>query len=139
MEYALTAGLTLALSWIIIKIIKRSQKLRLKRVLYSQSDMHNLLKRFFSTDIRGPHKRKSQMKQRMKKQSISVLIIDDKAYWVTDNIFYVADAINNDPIPESAKPVDTANMSQKDIDKMLFILDNLDMEDNDDSGSTRNK
>ena len=139
MEYALIACMTLAISWVTIKIIKHSQRLRLRRVLYKQSDMHNLLKRFFSRDISGPSKPKSQLKQRIDKQIISVLIIDDKAYWVADNIFYVSDAINNAPIPDTAKPVDTSNMSQRDVDKMLFILDNLDRGNDNDSGSTRNK
>lgn len=139
MEYALTACITLAISWLVIKIIKHSQRLRLKRVLYKQSDMHNLLKRFFSREIIGPNKPKSQLKKRIDKQTISVLIVENKAYWVADNIFYVADAYNNAPLPETAKPVDTSNMSQRDVDKMLFILDNLDRGNESDSGSTRNK
>lgn len=139
MEYAITIGLTLAISFAIIKFIKYKEKLQLKRVLYRQSDMHQLLKVFFSRDITGPEKLKSQLNKYIDDKSISVLIIENKAYWVSDNIFYVADAINNSPVLETATPVDTSNMSRVDVDKMMFILDNLNRgKRNDDSSSGNN-
>ena len=56
---------------------------------------------------------------------VKIIVIDNKAYWVKENIFYTAETENGNIIPETARPVDTADMSKKDIDKMLFILDNL--------------
>lgn len=58
--------------------------------------------------------------------AVSVAIIEDKAYWVVDNIFYQADLTMDGEIDRSSsKPVNTFEMSNKDITKMLFILDNL--------------
>lgn len=56
---------------------------------------------------------------------VSVAIIEDKAYWVVDNIFYQADIVDDEIDKTSSRPVDAFKMSSKEISKMLFILDNL--------------
>ena len=65
-------------------------------------------------------------------------MIEGQAYWVHDNMFYVADTANGLVDPETVRPIDTNNMSNRDIDKMLFILDSLRNGNSDDSSSTWN-
>jgi hypothetical protein len=67
---------------------------------------------------------------------IKIIVIDNKAYWVKDNVFYFAETDSGDIIDVTAKPVDISSMSKQDIDKMLFILDNLRKGKKDDSGSS---
>jgi hypothetical protein len=58
--------------------------------------------------------------------AVSVAIIEDKAYWVINNMFYQADLTMDGEIDKSSsRPVNAFSMSNKDITKMLFILDNL--------------
>lgn len=58
--------------------------------------------------------------------AVSVAIVEEKAYWVVDNIFYQADLTMDGEIDRSSsKPVNAFDMSNRDITKMLFILDNL--------------
>lgn len=58
--------------------------------------------------------------------AVSVAIVEEKAYWVVDNIFYQADLTMDGEIDRSSsRPVNTFEMSNRDITKMLFILDNL--------------
>ena len=59
------------------------------------------------------------------KVQLSVAIIEDKAYWVIDNTFYVAEVINGEVDRSSSRPVDPFTMSASEIKKMLFILDNI--------------
>lgn len=59
---------------------------------------------------------------------VRIAMLDDKAYWVQDNIFYEADIIDDDPDIESARPIDAMTISDKEIDKLLFILDTLNEE-----------
>ena len=67
---------------------------------------------------------------------IKVIIMDDKAYWVSDNIFYVSDAVDGKPETGTAHPIDTTTMSKRDVEKMLFILDSLkNGKENDSSGA----
>jgi hypothetical protein len=56
---------------------------------------------------------------------ISVAIFDEKAYWVVDNTFYVAEIIDGEIDRSSSRPIDPFSMSNSDVKKMLFILDNL--------------
>lgn len=56
---------------------------------------------------------------------VSVAVIQDKAYWVINNIFYQADVIDGEIDKSSSKPINAFDMSYRDVTKMLFILDNL--------------
>ena len=68
--------------------------------------------------------KKSQALKHADKNSVKVVFIEDKAYWVANNIFYCAEVVGGNVNIDTTKPVDTNNMSKKDIDKMLFVLDN---------------
>lgn len=135
----LIVGLTLVATWLIIRITTKKKYKNFDRVLYRQSDMHNLMKKFFSQELPSNKVVSSQLKKRKDKDMVKVLIIGNQAYWVSENIFYVADAENDSVLPDTAQPVNTETMSKKDIDKMLFILDNLKQGNADDSGSAGNK
>jgi hypothetical protein len=135
----LVVGLTLIASWSIIRITTKKKYKKFDKVLYRQSDMHNLMKKFFSKELPVSKQVSSQLKKRKDKDMVKVLIISNQAYWVSDNIFYVADAENDNVVPDTARPVDINSMSKKDIDRMLFILDNLEQRDINDSGSSGDK
>ena len=138
MEYALASVLALALSFLIITWIGSKRKISRKMIMYRQSDTHNFLKEFFSRDTSSEDK-KTQSKKRQEERGTKIIVTeDDVAYWVMDNIFYTATVINGRPDFDNAKPVDTSNMSKKELDKMLFILDNLGRGDKNERGSTGN-
>jgi hypothetical protein len=79
----------------------------------------------------------SQSKNHVSKYMVKIIVIEQKAYWVKDNIFYTAETNDGQIVHETAKPVDIGNMPKKELDKMLFILDNLGR-GNDDSSGSRN-
>lgn len=58
-------------------------------------------------------------------ESVNVAIIENRAYWVSDNTFYVAAIVNGEIDHDSRQPVNAFEMSSSEIRKMLFILDNL--------------
>jgi len=139
MIYGLIVGLTFIFSWFIIRVVTKKRYKKFNRVLYRQSDMHNIMKRFFSIQLQLDEKAPTQLQKRIDANNLKVLMIEDEAYWVVDNIFYVAKADEGIVIPETARPVNTSNMSTKDINRLLFILDNLKNGSSNDSGGTRNK
>jgi hypothetical protein len=139
MEYILTVVLTLVAYWFILKLVKKNAQKGFSKTLYSQSDMHNLLKYFFSLNIIDTEKRPSQLTKRKEKDMIRVIVMGNLAYWVSDNIFYVAEAVDGEVIPQTAKPVDTNSMTKREINKMLFILDSLKNGKNNDSSSAGNE
>jgi hypothetical protein len=139
MEYISIVGLTLTIVLTIIVLMRKKAKKDFSKVLYSQSDMHRLLKYFFSLQINVNEKPESQLTKRVEKSMIRIIVVGNSAYWVSDNIFYVADAVDGQVIPETAEPVDTNSMSRKDLDKMLFILDSLKNGKKNDSSSAGNE
>ena len=107
-------------------IIRRKRKLNIKRISFSQSNIHNVIKDLLpsNSDLRDPTV--SQSSKHNKEKSIKVVYTpDQKAYWVVHNTFYCAELIDGHLDPSSGKPVDTEGLSKKEIEKLLFILDNL--------------
>jgi len=139
MEYIILVGLTIAASWFIIRVIRKNARKGFSQTLYSQSDIHNLLKYFFSLNIDNNEKHSSQLTKRKEKDMIKVIVMGNLAYWVSENIFYVAEAVDGEVVPETAEPVDTNSMSRRDLDKMLFILDSLKNGKKNDSSSAGNE
>ena len=136
----LIVALTLIASWAILKVIKNRSRKVFSRTLYRQSDMHRMLKYFFSLDISNNEKPPSQLTKRREKDMIKVIVMGEQAYWVSDNTFYVAKAFEGEVLPDTAEPVDIEHMSRRDIDKMLFILDSLkNGKEKDDSSSAGNE
>jgi archaellin len=138
MEIALVVGLTLAVFSSILIIIGKKEKKSFSKTLYRQSDMHNMLKEFFFRDIFDNEVASSQSKIWKEKKTTKFLVIDQKAYWVSNNMFYVGDTDNGQVRPETGKPIDISTMSPKEVNKMLFILDNLNGGRKNDSGGARN-
>jgi archaellin len=138
MEIALIVGLTLAVFSSILIVISKKEKKSFNKTLYRQSDMHNMLKEFFFRDIFDNEVASSQSKIWKEKKTTKFLIIDQKAYWVSNNMFYVGDTDNGQVKPETGRPIDISTMSPKEVNKMLFILDNLNGGRKNDSGGARN-
>jgi hypothetical protein len=139
MEYVLAIGLTLVLSWSIIELSRYKVLKNLKNVRYRQSDRHQTIKFFVPKKLNNKNFIESQSARHAATTMIKIIVIDDKAYWVKDNVFYFADTNNGDIVGPTAEPVDISTMSKKDIDKMLFILDNLRKGNKHDSSSAGNE
>jgi hypothetical protein len=139
MEYAISVVLTLLCSWPILIYIKKKNIKRYSQVIYRQSDMHNILKYFFSLNTDDIVKTRSQLTKRIEEDIIKVIVLGSQAYWVSNNTFYVAKAMGGEVLTETAKPVDVENMSKVDVEKMLFILDSLKNGKEDDRSSTGNE
>ena len=80
----------------------------------------------------------TQSRKYSQKNLLQVIISDGKAYWTKNNVFYIADTVDGRIVQDSIKPLDTENLSKKELDKLLDILDTLKKGKTDDSGSSRN-
>ena len=125
MLYLIAVLLTLAIFSSIIIIMKKINKRKNSYVIYRQSDIHKMLKYFFSLNIETQSKPSSQLTKRLEKDMIRVIVVGSQAYWVSDNTFYVADALDGEVDTETARPVDVQSMSKSEVNKMLSILDSL--------------
>lgn len=114
-------------SCVILAIINKSRKrVKLKRILFRQSLLHHIIKGVLPTNAELNSQKKRQSKLHQGAGIVKVVQTpDSKAYWIEDNIFYCADVVDGHFDPSAGKPVDTSNMSKKEMNKLLFILDNL--------------
>lgn len=124
MDYAIVVGLTTLLTYSIIKVMAIKNNRKFGKVLYRQSDMHNVLSKVYPL---VPKKiEKSYCKYRENSpDTVKVVIFDNKAYWVFNNTFYVAQTDGGNVLPETAEPINTSALSKDEVSKMLSILDGL--------------
>ena len=136
MTYFIVAVLTTcSISYIIYRVRKFKV---FPGIVYSQSSIHMMIRDFLPKTLYEKPKQKSQSVNHVDNNTVKVILIDGKAYWVSNNIFYCAEAIGGSVDIDTTEPVDTTNMSKKDIDKMVFILDNLKNGSSDDNSSAGN-
>jgi hypothetical protein len=107
-------------------------------IRYSQSHIFNIIKPFASIVYSTPKPViKTQAIEYEKSQTVKVIMTEGQAYWIRDNTFYTADinedySVDND----STRVVDTMSMDKVQLDKIIFIVDRLTEDsDNDDSNS----
>lgn len=134
--YSAVGITTTILLLLYIYILKNSIK-RNKQPIISQS----MLQYRYSNRRRNSRKIKVRTQSRMQheKTNIRVIIFDNDAYWIKDNIFYKAPLVNELIDKESAEQVDTIHMDKVQLDKMLFIMDKLREGIEDDSRSSRDE
>lgn len=139
MENVLAITLALAFVFIVLKFNRAHKKRSLAKMRYSQSSIHEIIKDYIPKRLFERLPVMSQSRKHTEKHMIKIIVLDDNAYWVKDSIFYTAKTKNGNIIEETAVPVDIENMPKKELDKMLFILDNLGRGKNNDSGSSGNE
>jgi hypothetical protein len=140
MEYLLIIGLTLLCSWSIIKISNKRRMIFLDKHKYRQSYIYEMIKDVIPKQMLDKPKVITQSQKHIQKNMLKVVITEGKAYWILDNVFYTANAINGRVDEETIKPLDIEGMPTKELDKMLSILDDLKQGVGpNDSGSAGNK
>ena len=139
MEYLLIVGLTFVVSWSIIKISNKKRGRFLSKIRYRQSNIYEMVKDVIPKEMFDKPKVITQSQKHVQKNMLKVVITDGRAYWILDNVFYTANAINGRVDESTVEPLDIQNLPKKDLSKMLSILDDLrkGMESND-SGSSGN-
>ena len=140
MEYLLVIGLTLLSYWSIIKISNKRRMIFLSKNKYRQSSIYEMVKDVIPKQKFDKPKVITQSQRHIQKNMLRVVIAEGSAYWILDNVFYTANAINGRVDEETIKPLDIENMPTKELDKMLSILDDLKQGVGpNDSSSTGNK
>jgi hypothetical protein len=137
MKYFVGSFLTIIISYIIIRLMaKKQQPIEKPTITYNQTHIFNLIKDFLP-DVETLKKTLiTQATQYMDKAHTRVVIVENKAYWIANNMFYVADISENGIDKERASIVDTMGMNKIQLDKMLFIMDKLREGRSDDSWSS---
>lgn len=139
MEYLLGSITTLVLFFVISKILFSDiPDTKDISVRYSQSHIHKLVSPLLPKNISRSEAKQSQSKKHYDKHNIRVIMLENNAYWIKDNVFYMADMVGGEVNPDTTRVVDTMGMDSVELDKMLFIMDRLREGFDNDSGSSGN-
>lgn len=140
MKYLIGFFSAFLLMYCIFKIQNKSnifQEPKIKSLKYSQSHIHSIVFPLLPKDKIGKSKKKSQSILHESKTSIKVIIMENSAYWIKDNIFYMADMSMDGMVDkDTTRRVDIMAMDKVQLDKMMFIVDKLREEAFDDRGGS---
>jgi hypothetical protein len=106
--------------------------------IYRQSTVHHLVHPFIHPSIFNKTKKESQAVKHFNKTNIKVIIMDGSAFWIKDNVFYTAQITDGGVDKDTTSAVDTTHMDKVQLDKMLFIIDQLRDGNINDSGGSGN-
>lgn len=126
-----------------IIFIQNKNKIKINKkdfvIKYSQSHMLEIVKPLLPTQEGKKVNRNTQSYKHEEKTNVRVIVSDGQAFWIRDNLFYSANFLGDMIDKDSTSVVDTMGMNKVELDKMLFIIDQLrDGKDND-SSSTGDK
>lgn len=111
---------------------------RIVSIKYRQSSMHEMVKHLIPIESFSKKVLDTQSIKYEKRTNVKVIIVNECAYWVKDNIFYMANMEDGFIDKETTKLVDTMGMDKVELDKMLFIMDRLKEGEGDDRSSSGN-
>lgn len=126
MEYIIGSLVTLFTIFFVNRFIKKElDSNEPMSIRYSQSHIHNLIDPFLPDNVELTLLKPSQSTNYLEEIQTKILFVEDKAYWIKDGVFFVADAIDHQVDKESAKQVDTMSMSKVELEKIIFIVEKL--------------
>lgn len=139
MEYLIGSLATFILVNMMSKKMLKDKDLKVKQTfVYRQSHIFDLVKPLLPPLSTLKPERKSQSVNHENKTNVKVIIMGNQAFWIKDNMFYMADMDGQHINKESTRRVDTMAMDKVELDKMLFIMDQLRDRNINDSGSSGN-
>jgi hypothetical protein len=127
MQYFIGSLSTLIILYFAAKIFFSTGNVNNKpnKFRYSQSHIYEIIKPLIPLvkfDSPRPNRQSSNHEER---SNLKVIILEDRAYWVKDNTFYVADITDNGIDKDSTHVLDIINMDKVQLDKIMFIVDKL--------------
>jgi hypothetical protein len=113
--------------FVVFLINKRNKREPFFLIRYSQSHIHRILSPLLPQvdQISKISNKDNQSSKHLKNTNVRVLIVEGKAYWTKNNVFYVSNIVDGDIDKNNAQVVDTMGMNKVELDKMLFIIDQL--------------
>ena len=143
MEYFLGSLITLATLLLARRYlnakVNRQALLSIKPV-YRQSSVYEMLKPVMVLqDYFLKEKLDTQATKHRDSMYLRVLFLEDEAYWIKDGTLCVSQMENGVVVGETTKPVDTMGMDKVQLDKIIFIVEQLTEGLEDDRNNSRNK
>lgn len=139
MKYYIGFGFAFLLIYIVAKLQARHNIFNEPRIKTGvrQSEIYLLslsMEKFPKIKNKVKKQRQSTVYDAM--TNIKVIIMDNQAYWIKNNVFYTANMEGDNVDKDTTRRVDTMTMNKVQLDKMMFIIDRLREGTLNDSGGT---
>jgi hypothetical protein len=125
MEYFLGSVITIIALWVFSKLEGARPDTSPIQVTYSQSHVFELVKPFIPDDAFLPPIVPTQSLKHLSSITTRVLFMENQAYFIKNNTLFVAEIIDGEVAEESAVAVDTMGMNKVQLDKTIFIVEQL--------------
>lgn len=145
MEYFLGSAITLAIVYFLNKAVVKSNATQEKTKIlspFTQSQKNEIVMSYMGFPPPELFKIKEEtqsMKYFREQYTTKIVLTQDKAYWISDNALLVAGLIDGNIDKENAKVVDTMAMDKVELEKVIFIVEELTKGANNDNGNSGNK
>lgn len=133
MEYFVGAAITMIVYVLTNRLVRLGVKdaPRDMSIRYTQSQIYSMMAPYLDLAPTLEESAPRQSNNFLKKIYMKVMIVKNKAYWIKDNAFYVADVVDGEVVKENARVVDTMSMNKVELNEMMFIVEKLREDDND--------
>lgn len=136
MEYFVGAAITM-LAYTLANIMFRKELREASdeskfNIKYSQSHVYEMMAPFLDFIRPDAVDTDRQSFKYLKNAYMKIMVVQNKAYWIKDNIFYVSDIVDGEIQKETQRAVDTMNMDKVELDEMMFIVEKLREDEDDD-------
>ena len=128
MEYLIGALFATALFGALSLFISRSEKVPPSRIKYSQSHIVSLLSEISSYDDdegEDEYDFSEEEKPGKEQKEYKVVFMENKAYWLDNGSFFVADANGDSVLTKTKRQVDTMGMSHVELNKIMKVVEAL--------------
>jgi hypothetical protein len=125
MEYFLGSLITLIAIFFTKQYLTKTISTKIKPIRFSQTRALELSIDIIQTAIQPKEIPNSQSIVHYNKSTLKILIIEKLAYWIKDNGLYVADIVDGDIDHDSTREVDTMDMDKVQLEKMIYIVEQL--------------
>lgn len=125
MEYLLGSVMTIiSLYFVRVFFLRNNGNKAMPAITFSQSRIFDMTNPYMATNIYtiSPETQSSKYED---SQRIPVVLTNEKAYWILNSTFFEADQVNGEIKKESTKPVDIMGMNKVQLEKMMFIVEQL--------------
>jgi len=139
-EYLVGSISTIVTMLTVLFVIKKinDSKPKVSRVSYSQSNIYERIKP--AIPYMPPIEKESQASNHRKSQMVRIAVIENNAYWISNNSVFMA-PVNEEGMVDysSGTPIDTMAMDKVELNRISYIVERLTEGSDDDSSNTGNQ
>jgi hypothetical protein len=125
MEYLLGSLVTI-LTIVLVRMWIHPDRLPyVNPIKHRQSHIYEISKDFLGYYVPPFKELNTQAYNYFKENSLRVLMVNDKAYWIQNNNLLVSDVIDGEIADETTKKVDTMSLDKVQLEEIAFVVEKL--------------